>query len=77
MRPTVENIIKKRFFRERLFREKLEIFLQCEIVSMETPEEAVTLQRKRDGEKVIEDGYIYCHLDFRFRIKVSSEVLQV
>lgn len=41
------------------------------------PKEAVTLQRKRDGEKVIEDGYIYCHSDFRCRIKVSSEVLQV
>lgn len=44
---------------------------------MEMLEEAVTLKRKRDGEKVIEDGCLYYHSDFRFRIKVFSEVLPV
>ena len=54
---------------------KIEMFFQCETVSMEMLEEAVTLQRKRDGEKVIEDGYIYYLSDFRFRIMVSSKLL--
>lgn len=42
---------------------------------MEMLEEAVTLQRKRDGENVIEDGSIYYLSDFRFRMMVSSKLL--
>lgn len=54
---------------------KIEIFFQCETVSMEMLEEAVTLQRKRDGENVIEDGSIYYLSDFRLRMMVSSKLV--